>query len=138
MSDASYISVKVWNPYNIRRLYYTIQALFIVNDKKNTLTKCVWVVHPRNDCIIQVVMSGKKMGISKRSKWDPLANAIRKEIKNRVLNVIFVIFLRYFHHTICDIFSVFSSHLTGCMLQLSRWVSGTPRQKNSFKYIHPL
>ena len=75
-----------------------IQALFIGNDKKNTLTKCVWVVHPRNDCIIQVIVSGKKTGISKRSKRDPLANAFRKEIKERVLNVNFVTYLVYFHH----------------------------------------
>ena len=97
-----------------------IQALFIGKDKKNILTKRVSVINPRNACIIQVILSGKKMGISKRSKRDPLTNAFRKEIKERVLKVIFVTFLRYFHHTICDIFSVFSSHLTGCMLQLFR------------------
>ena len=39
-----------------------IQALFTENDKKNTLTKCVWVINPRNGCIIQVILSGKKNG----------------------------------------------------------------------------
>ena len=65
-----------------------IQALFTDNDKKNTLTKCVRVINPRNGCIIQVVMSGKKMGISKRSKRDPLTNAFRKERKERVLKLV--------------------------------------------------
>ena len=69
---------------NLRRIRYMIQALFIGKDKKNILTKRVTVINPRNACIIQVILSGKKMGISKRSKRDPLVNAIRKEWKNRV------------------------------------------------------
>ena len=65
-----------------------IQALFIGKDKKNILTKRVSVINPRNACIIQVILSGKKMGSSKRSKRASLANAIRKERKNRVLKLV--------------------------------------------------
>ena len=111
--------MKVWIPHNLRRIYYKIQALFIDNNKKNTLTKCVWVIDPRNGCIIQSFCQAKKWGSLKGVKEIPLVNAFRKERKERVLNTNLI-------------------HLIGCIIQWFGLSVRYARQKKFFQTHTPI